>query len=607
MRLVPFLLILASICSLAATPESIRSAANRAIALVQSTQKNWYTKQSCSSCHNQILPAIAFRAARNHGLAVDETIAGADNAYSFAQYADLDRAIQYTHFIDSAMGDGYTLLAADAAGLTPNLSTALYARFIASRQQPDGHWITFDVRPPQSYSFVTATAVALRAVQLFAHPSLRKDTEERVERARKWLASQRPGNTEERTFQLMGLHWAGASNAELGGLADQLAATQRSDGGWNSVAGRESDAYSTGEALVAMHEAGSVPVNDERWRRGLQFLVDTQKPDGSWHVATRMVTPVQVSPPYFESGYPYGHDQFISLMGASWSIMALATALGPERPIALAKVPEANPADTKPWMETILFGSASDLKALLDSGFDPNSTTKRGTTALMMAVPDLEKVKLLIERGAHINERARSRYSALLVAAQYPTSTPVIQYLLDHGAELRLPSGAGRPLFNATGLSLATMSGNFEAISIFASRGDRFDETFLALGFAPLPPALYPVCTGDLRTLKAMVQAGMPVDIPGPDGMTPLGDAVIANRLDMAEWLITHGADVNHLDSYGLRPIQLAAYIDFGDARMIELLKRAGAKIDARDKNGFTALDVARKHKHANLLATLQN
>jgi ankyrin repeat protein len=444
-------------------------------------------------------------------------------------------------------------------------------------------------------------------MQLYAHPSLRSDAETRIERGRQWLALQRPNNTEERTFQLLGLHWAGAPQTELAALAVELVAAQRRDGGWNSVTGRDSDAYSTAEALVALHLAGGLPVANQQWMRGLQFLLDTQKPDGSWHVTSRMVTPVQVSPPYFESGYPYGHDQFISLMGASWSIMALADALGPENPLGSAKVPEANPGDAKPWIETILFGSAADLKALLDKGFDPNSSTKRGTTALMMAAPDLEKVKLLVERGANINARANSRYSALLVAAQYPTSTPVIRYLLDHGAELRLPPGAGKPLFNATGLSLATMSGNFEAIPLFASRGDRFEENFLLMGFAPVSPTLYPATGGDLQTLRALLQAGMPVDLPGPDGTTPLEDAVIANRLDSAEWLIARGADVNHVDSYGLRPIQVAAYIDFGDSRMVELLKRSGAKTDVRDKNGMTAFDIARKHNHANLLASLQN
>ena len=41
------------------------------------------------------------------------------------------------------------------------------------------------------------------------------------------------------------------------------------------------------------------------WQKGIRYLVETQMPDGSWHVASRLHPPAQVSPAYFESGYPY--------------------------------------------------------------------------------------------------------------------------------------------------------------------------------------------------------------------------------------------------------------------------------------------------------------
>ena len=50
----------------------------------------------------------------------------------------LDKAVQYTEIIDPALSDGYLLLAAHAAGVALNLTTAVYARHIALRQQPDG-------------------------------------------------------------------------------------------------------------------------------------------------------------------------------------------------------------------------------------------------------------------------------------------------------------------------------------------------------------------------------------------------------------------------------------------------------------------------------------
>ena len=49
-------------------------------------------------------------------------------------------------------------------------------------------------------------------------------------------------------------------------------------------------------------------------------------PDGTWHVHTRS-EPIQS---YFESGYPHGEDQFISITAAGWATTALALAL-PEK------------------------------------------------------------------------------------------------------------------------------------------------------------------------------------------------------------------------------------------------------------------------------------
>src|SRR5260370_19975037 len=152
-----------------ASSSSLRDAAAKAVTLLQSSQKDWYAKQSCASCHHQALPAMAYRVAREHGVPVNETLAHADAAQAFAQYANLDRAVQYTHFIDPVMDDGFRLLAADAAGVRRSLSTAIYARFIALHQMPDGHWVTIDDRPPQSASSLTTPPLALLAAQRQRH------------------------------------------------------------------------------------------------------------------------------------------------------------------------------------------------------------------------------------------------------------------------------------------------------------------------------------------------------------------------------------------------------------------------------------------------------
>lgn len=584
----------------------IREAATKAVAMIQHSQKNWFSKEGCYSCHQQVLPALAFRAAREHGIAVDEKAARADAVAAFGFYSNLDRAVQYTHVIDPALDDGYGLMAARAAGLQPSLVTAVYARLLAARQEPDGHWETGDERPPESYSPFTATALSIAEVREFAHKSSWADSLARAQRARAWLLSHTPRTTEERTFQIFGVCITGQDHSALSRLVNELKATQQPDGGWASRNGRPSDAYSTGEALWALHNAAGVPTSDPSWKRGIDYLLRTQAPDGSWHVTTRLNPPAPVSPTYIESGHPYGHDQFISLMGESWAVVALAQML-PEVDAKLPPLKEAEPREIEPWVETVLFGSAADVEKLLQSGFDPNSATRSGgTTALMMAAPDVAKMKLLLDHGAKADARAKDKYSALLVAANYPGSSAAMNLLLDRGATVRLPKGQGAPMFNAHPIFLASFAGNADIVSRLHQAGDRADDKMNLLGRFPATPLLALATWHRTEAARALLDAGAPVDQADDDGITPLSWAVIANRVEMARLLIQHGADVNHIDKKGMTPLLYAASIDFSDASMIDLLLRSGANPGARTKGGTTALDLARQYKLTPLLDRLE-
>lgn len=83
-----------------------------------------------------------------------------------------------------------------------------------------------------------------------------------------------------------------------------------------------SDAYATGQALVALREAGTMAVTDPAYRRGVEYLLSTQLEDGSWYVRSRAI-PFQ---PYFESGFPHGLDQWISAAATNWATRALLPA-----------------------------------------------------------------------------------------------------------------------------------------------------------------------------------------------------------------------------------------------------------------------------------------
>jgi ankyrin repeat protein len=583
----------------------IRDAAARNLALFQASQKQWFDVQRCDSCHHQYQPALAYRAAREHGIPFDERIARADAAKAFT-YADLDKFVQYSWVLEPAVDDAYRMIAADAAGVRPSLSTAVMARVLTARQNRGGDWPSHRQRPPSSYSNFTFTALGVRAIQLYSHPTQKAEVARHVVLARRWFESHTPVDTEERAYKLLGLTWSGGDRASLAAATRDLAKTQEADGGWASLDGRESDAYSTAQALVALHDAGGVRISDPGWQRGIDYLLKTQAADGSWHVATRLHPPAPLSPPYFESGLPYGHDQFLSGQGGAWAVMALAYALGPGKAVLPEPLAGVAPSNVEPWAETVLFGSAADVKKLLDGGFDPNSATKPGgTTALMMAAPDAVKMALLLDRGANVNARSETKYTALMVAAQYGIhSTPAIRLLLSRGADAG--QSQGKPLFNADPLFLAAYSGNAEVLPDLLKAGASLNGEMTLIGTSNSDAISGAVRHAYLDVANVLVQLGAPVDRTDAR-ITPLVKAVVGDQVEMARFLISKGADVNHVDGNGMTPLLYAASIDFGSSAMIDLLKASGARADARTKEGLTALDLARKYKHTHLLPSLDD
>jgi hypothetical protein len=98
---------------------------------------------------------------------------------------------------------------------------------------------------------------------------------------------------------------------------------QRPDGGWAQRSELASDAYATGQTLFALAESGAVSPTGAAYQKGVKYLLSTQPADGSWVVRSRSAK-IQ---PYFESAFPYGHDQWISAMATGWATAGLAFSL----------------------------------------------------------------------------------------------------------------------------------------------------------------------------------------------------------------------------------------------------------------------------------------
>ena len=93
-------------------------------------------------------------------------------------------------------------------------------------------------------------------------------------------------------------------------------------------------------------------------------------------------------------------------------------------------------------IQAAVYATAVDLEFLLTHGADVKAANKAGHTGLMRSIPDLAKVKLLVEHGADINDSAEGA-TPLLIAAGIPGADTVLRYLLEKGADLKAVNQLG--------------------------------------------------------------------------------------------------------------------------------------------------------------------
>ena len=314
---------LAAAAGMHPSPANARAAAERALPLLYAAAEGHIAQQSCFACHNQSLPMLAFRAARDRGLAVrDDDVrvqTGFVHDFLSRNHDKFKKGAGTGGQVDTA---GYALLTLELGGQKPDDVTAAVAEYLLKYQADKDRWRTVSHRPPSEASDFTTTYLALRGLRVFGPPAQKDAIAKRVATVRGWLLTAKPKDTEDRVFRLLALKEAGADADLVRGAADALARTQNTDGSWSQLDGRPGDAYATGSALFALHEAGGLGPADPAYVRGVGFLLRTQAADGSWYVKSRS-RPFQ---PYYESGFPYENDQFISATATGWAATALLIA-----------------------------------------------------------------------------------------------------------------------------------------------------------------------------------------------------------------------------------------------------------------------------------------
>lgn len=304
---------------------AIRAAVAKSLPLLErSSMIAMEERPNCFTCHHTGLPLMAFTAARDRGLKLNEENVRAQIEFT-ARFLGKNR----TNYLagkgqgGQALTAGSALWALEFGGWTPDATTEAVVEYLLIHQKDLGHWKPQSIRPPSEESPFGTTFAALEGLTKFGTPAQRERIAARSARVRSWLVGTPAKTTEDRVFRLWSLSSVNAGVDEIRKAAKDLLGTQREDGGWSQLDDMTSDAYATGTSLVALHRAGGLSTTNPSYQRGLQWLMQAQLPDGSWHVRTRS-KPIQT---YFESGYPHGKDQFISITAACWATTALALAL----------------------------------------------------------------------------------------------------------------------------------------------------------------------------------------------------------------------------------------------------------------------------------------
>ncbi|HUQ94118.1 MAG TPA: ankyrin repeat domain-containing protein [Bryobacteraceae bacterium] len=302
---------------------SIAGAVQPALVHLEQQSKNFIRIGGCNSCHAQDLPSAAAAVARDRGLPAPKVI---PQLPPHMHANNAERLMDLNAF--GVVGLGWELFDLGMNHVPRNEYTDAVVRFIKVMQTPEGNWSSFESRrPPMNTGAHQTAALAVYALKQYGRTEDKAETAKAVARAAAWLEASRPLTAQDRAFRLMGLAWSNASPAIIASAAKELAAMQRADGGWSQLATMGSDAYATGEVLYALNAAGKMPVSNVVYQKGVKYLLRTQAADGTWHVASRSIW-IQ---PYFESGFPYGHDQWISAAGTSWAVMALSLTVEPQR------------------------------------------------------------------------------------------------------------------------------------------------------------------------------------------------------------------------------------------------------------------------------------
>jgi ankyrin repeat protein len=235
-----------------------------------------------------------------------------------------------------------------------------------------------------------------------------------------------------------------------------------------------------------------------------------------------------------------------------------------------ADVNQAQPDGTTPLHWAAYRVDRELVAALLKKGARPNAVNKYGASPLAEAVrvANVEMVGMLLDADASVNVANDDGQTALMLAAR-TGNVAIAKLLVEHGADVN----RRETYRDQSAVMWAAAEGHADMIAFLVSK--RADLTIRArandwetqisseprVQYRPtggLTPLLYAARAGCLACVTAMVEAGVDVDRPNPDGMTPMIMALDNGSPAVARYLLDHGANPHTWDWWGRTALYVA-------------------------------------------------
>lgn len=213
---------------------------------------------------------------------------------------------------------------------------------------------------------------------------------------------------------------------------------------------------------------------------------------------------------------------------------------------------------------------------------------------------DAKKVKTLIDKGADVNSRDEKKQTPLMKAAVQGRAA-LVEALLKAGADVN-----ARDFLDRNALLLALVRGHEKAARQLIEAGADPNSAGLSGKTALMTAA----SAGLTDIVKLLLDKGAEVNAQDKLGLTALSWAVPAGHTDVVKLLLDKGANVNAADVDGNTPLmwaagvrQVTAETDTGvwtaaggawNPQIIGILLKAGADLEAKNKAGKTAREIAK-------------